>query len=279
MRTHHVQVQLPDAVALEQRRERVHRLEIRLYDAHVDGGALLLRAQMLHRLHDAIEGAGLLRRALVRQLVRALDRDAPREVAAERDDLVHEALAGRLHAVREQHDLLETEGDRVPHHVLEAGLQRRLAAQNRELPVPALERLRHAIEQRLDGQRPRAPERRLLPADAEDATVVAHVAELDLDLRLRLHPSSSYRARARSSIRRVSCRSGAESRGARCSRGSTWKRRPIASPSAPEKSPHLGFHRKIGRAEGFQGFGVFGCEPSQAVPQGGDVEVDEQTNW
>ena len=96
--------------------------------------------------------------------------------------------ASRLHAVREHDDLVETE----PDGVLDDTSGKRAAVSARRRGASACGGRRRARASRLrrigaGDERTRPPERGLLPAHAEDATVVAHVAELDLDLRLRLH--------------------------------------------------------------------------------------------
>jgi hypothetical protein len=156
--------------------------------------------QQLDRPYDAIEGAVLHRRPLVRVLGRALDRDAPSEGAAGLDDLVEEGLARRLHAVGEEDDLLEAERHRVPHDVHEAGLERGLAAEEGELAMPVCVRLADLVEDGRDIHRPGAPERGLLARDTEHATVVAHVPELDLDLLSRLHAVHSSPSAEKSSM-------------------------------------------------------------------------------
>ncbi len=191
---HHVEVQLLHAVGRQEGRERADRLVVRADDAHVDGDALALAMQDLHRAEDAVERALLLGGPLVRLLGRALDGDAPGEetlaVPGGREDLVDERFACRLHAVREDDDLLEAEGDRVPDHVEESRLQRGLASQEGHLGVTVGAGLLPLGDLGAQVERTGAAEARLLAGEAEDATVVAHVTELDLDLLLRLHEAN-----------------------------------------------------------------------------------------
>src|SRR5262249_27787167 len=100
-------------------------------------------------------------------------------------DLVDERCARRACPVGEDDDLLEAEAGRVPHHVEEAGLERGLAAEEGDLHVPEGARPVELGEHRGRVGHPGVPPRCLLARDAEDAAVVAQVAELDLDLLLR----------------------------------------------------------------------------------------------
>src|SRR5690606_5533159 len=84
-------------------------------------------------------------------------------------------------------DLLEAEIDRLLDDPQEPRLERRFAAEQRDLRVPVLSGPTDLLQDRLDRHRTRLAESRSLPADAENTAIVAHVPKLDLDLALGFH--------------------------------------------------------------------------------------------
>ena len=115
----------------------------------------------------------------VRLLVGALDRDAPLE-PAERGHRVDEAGVREHHAVGEDDDVLEPELDRPPERGEEALVQRRLAAEEGEVGGAGGAGPLDGGDDRVDLHRAGDLQRGELAAGAEDAPVVAQVAELDL---------------------------------------------------------------------------------------------------
>src|SRR5690606_29161547 len=111
----------------------------------------------------------------------ALDRDAPGEGALFEAG-VDEALLREPDAVCEDDDLVEAELRRVREGREEALVEGGLAAEKHEPGRAAGFRLVEGVEDGLQIDRPRHAELCELAADAEDATVVAEVTELNLEL-------------------------------------------------------------------------------------------------
>ncbi len=176
-----VDVQLADAVLREQRGILRQRPVAALVDAHVRGHELPATLQLTEPVQDSSERVGAPGRRDVRRVGRTLDRDAPLE-SAKGHDGIDESRLREHDAVREDHDVLEAQLHRLPERVEEALVRGRLAAEEREMPGPRgasrLERLEDRLERHGAGDLHRGQ----LTAGAEDAAVVAEVAELDLEL-------------------------------------------------------------------------------------------------
>ena len=138
--THHVEVQLLHAERQEQRREVRHRLVVRADDAHVDGDALALACaaiSIVRRMRPKEPSFFVVRSCA--SSVRALDRDA------EGEELRWPPVA-RISSMKPSRAVFtplvkmtissKPEGDGVSDEVEEPRLERRLAAEERDLGVP-----------------------------------------------------------------------------------------------------------------------------------------------
>ena len=131
-------------------------------------------------MQDAPERLGAAGRRDVGLIGGALDRHAPLE-ASEREHGVDEPGMREHDPVREDDDVLEAQLHRLAERVEEALVRGRLATEEREMPGPrgagGLERLDDGLERHGPGDLHRGQ----LTAGAEDAAVVAEMAELDLE--------------------------------------------------------------------------------------------------
>src|SRR5579862_196326 len=181
LRPDDVDVQLADPVLTQQGRIFRQRAIAPLVDAHVGGDELAVTLQLAEPVQDALERLRAARHRDVSLVGGALDRDAPFE-ASEREHGFDESGLREHDAVGEDHDVLEAELDRLRECLEEALVRGGLAAEEREMPRPrgarGLERLDDGLERDGAGDL----HRRQLTARAEDAAVVAEVAELDLEL-------------------------------------------------------------------------------------------------
>ena len=89
-------------------------------------------------------------------------------------------------------DLFETETNRFPQDVQKRRLKGRFAAEQRDLAMPSGECRPYLRKNGFSIEWSGSTKRGFLAAYAKDATVVAHMAKLDLDLRLRLHGRGLY---------------------------------------------------------------------------------------
>ncbi|MFT5356991.1 MAG: hypothetical protein ACI9KE_004218 [Polyangiales bacterium] len=205
--SHHIEMELLDAVRKEQLREVRHRLQVRGDDAHVDGDVLSPRLQIFECTQDALERTALLRCVLVRFTGCALNGDSPGEVSAGGEDLIDDFRARSFDAIRKDDDLFKPKRYGFPHHGHELGLKGGFTTEESQLAVPVRVGLTQSFNDRRRRHGLRFAHRRALAAHAEHAAVVAHVAELNLDLLRRLHEGSlAGLLRFRASLRAVSYR-------------------------------------------------------------------------